>query len=31
MGPIAISYAVPVQRERTDEIERLQFTFGGTF
>jgi len=31
LGPIAISYAVPVQRERRDEIERLQFTFGGTF
>jgi outer membrane protein insertion porin family len=31
MGPISISYAVPIQRERTDEIERLQFTFGGQF
>ena len=31
MGPIAISYAAPIQRERTDRIERLQFTFGGQF
>ena len=31
MGPIAISYAAPFQRERTDQIERLQFTFGGRF
>ncbi len=31
MGPISISYALPIQRERTDEIERLQFTFGGQF
>ena len=31
MGPIAISYAIPLQYERHDQIERLQFTFGGTF
>jgi len=31
MGPIAISYAVPLQYERSDRLERLQFTFGGTF
>ncbi|MFY2765269.1 outer membrane protein assembly factor BamA [Arenimonas sp. MALMAid1274] len=31
MGPISISYAAPIQRERSDEIERLQFTFGGQF
>ena len=31
MGPIAISYALPLQYERHDQIERLQFTFGGTF
>jgi outer membrane protein insertion porin family len=31
MGPIQISYALPLQYERHDEIERLQFTFGGTF
>jgi outer membrane protein insertion porin family len=31
MGPIAISYAVPLQYERRDQIERLQFTFGGSF
>jgi outer membrane protein insertion porin family len=31
LGPIAISYAIPIQRERTDELERLQFTFGGQF
>ena len=31
MGPISISYAIPLQYERSDQIERLQFTFGGTF
>ncbi|WP_034211865.1 outer membrane protein assembly factor BamA [Arenimonas metalli] len=31
MGPISISYALPLQRERTDQVERLQFTFGGQF
>ncbi|TNJ34255.1 outer membrane protein assembly factor BamA [Arenimonas terrae] len=31
MGPISISYAIPLQYERHDQIERLQFTFGGTF
>ena len=31
MGPIAISYAAPLQYERSDQLERLQFTFGGTF
>ena len=31
MGPISISYALPLQRERSDQIERLQFTFGGQF
>ncbi|MDY0021501.1 outer membrane protein assembly factor BamA [Arenimonas caeni] len=31
MGPIQISYALPLQRERSDQIERLQFTFGGSF
>ena len=31
VGPIAISYAAPIQRERSDQIERLQFTFGGRF
>ena len=31
MGPISISYAYPLRKEDDDEIERLQFTFGGTF
>ncbi len=31
MGPISISYAFPVKKEDGDELERLQFTFGGTF
>ncbi|HEY5802395.1 MAG TPA: BamA/TamA family outer membrane protein, partial [Lysobacter sp.] len=31
MGPISISYAYPIKKEEQDEIERLQFTFGGTF
>ena len=31
MGPISISYAFPLRKEDDDEIERLQFTFGGTF
>ncbi|MFC3549946.1 outer membrane protein assembly factor BamA [Lysobacter cavernae] len=31
MGPISISYAFPLKKEDEDELERLQFTFGGTF
>ena len=31
MGPISISYAMPLRKEDTDEVERLQFTFGGSF
>lgn len=31
MGPISISYAYPIKKEDEDELERLQFTFGGTF
>lgn len=31
MGPISISYAFPMRRQPDDEVERLQFTFGGTF
>lgn len=31
MGPISISYALPVKKEDGDDIERLQFTFGGQF
>ena len=29
MGPIAISYALPVRKDDFDDIERLQFTFTG--
>jgi outer membrane protein insertion porin family len=28
LGPIQISYAIPIQKERYDQVERLQFTFG---
>ena len=28
MGPISISFAVPIRKEDGDQIERLQFTFG---
>ncbi|MGH8076808.1 MAG: outer membrane protein assembly factor BamA [Lysobacter sp.] len=31
MGPISISYAYPLRKEDDDEVERLQFTFGGQF
>ena len=31
MGPISISYAHPIKKEDGDDIERLQFTFGGQF
>jgi outer membrane protein insertion porin family len=31
VGPISISYAFPLRSEDEDEIERLQFTFGGAF
>lgn len=31
VGPILISYAFPLRQGDDDEIERLQFTFGGAF
>jgi len=31
VGPISISYAFPLKKQPGDEIERLQFTFGGQF
>ncbi|HEU4774852.1 MAG TPA: outer membrane protein assembly factor BamA [Lysobacter sp.] len=31
MGPITISYAFPIKKEEGDQLERLQFTFGGSF
>lgn len=31
VGPISISYAFPLRKEDDDELERLQFTFGGVF
>ena len=31
VGPISISYAYPIRKEDNDELERLQFTFGGAF
>ena len=31
VGPISISYALPIRKEDGDDIERLQFTFGGGF
>ncbi len=31
MGPITISYAMPIKKQDGDQIERLQFTFGGSF
>jgi outer membrane protein insertion porin family len=31
VGPISISYAFPLRKKDEDEIERLQFTFGGAF
>ena len=29
MGPLSISYALPIRTKDGDQIERLQFTFGG--
>ncbi len=29
MGPLSISYAYPIRKKDGDQIERLQFTFGG--
>jgi outer membrane protein insertion porin family len=29
MGPLSISYAFPLRKKDYDQIERLQFTFGG--
>lgn len=31
VGPISISYAFPFHKQPGDELERLQFTFGGAF
>jgi outer membrane protein insertion porin family len=31
MGPLSISYAIPLRSEDFDETERLQFSFGGQF
>ena len=31
VGPISISYAIPLRSKPDDEIEHLQFTFGGSF
>jgi len=31
MGPISISYAIPLRKQPGDQIERLQFTFAGQF
>ena len=31
VGPISISYAFPLRQQPGDEIERLQFSFGGAF
>ena len=31
MGPISISYGFPLRTQETDEIERLQFSFGNQF
>jgi outer membrane protein insertion porin family len=30
MGPLSISYAFPLRKQDTDQVERLQFTFGGS-
>ena len=29
MGPLSISYAFPIRKKDGDQVERLQFTFGG--
>jgi len=29
MGPLSISYALPLRKQDSDQIERLQFSFGG--
>ncbi len=31
MGPISISYGIPLRKEEGDDIERLQFSFGSQF
>ncbi|MEO5565381.1 MAG: outer membrane protein assembly factor BamA [Luteimonas sp.] len=31
MGPISISYALPLRNQEFDQTERLQFSFGGQF
>lgn len=29
MGPLSISYAIPLRKQDSDQVERLQFSFGG--
>ncbi len=31
MGPISISYGIPLRKQESDDIERLQFSFGSQF
>lgn len=31
IGPIVLNFAIPVQYDRNDEVERFQFTFGSMF
>jgi outer membrane protein insertion porin family len=31
VGPITISYAIPISKQPGDETESLQFSFGGQF
>jgi outer membrane protein insertion porin family len=31
IGPVVLSFAYPIQKDRNDEVERFQFTFGSMF
>ena len=31
IGPIVLNFAYPIQKDRNDEVERFQFTFGSMF
>lgn len=31
VGPIVLNFAYPIQKDRNDEVERFQFTFGSLF
>jgi outer membrane protein insertion porin family len=31
MGPLKVSLGLPIRKEADDDLQKFQFTFGGTF